>query len=290
MHSAFFNNQVYLVSVTSLSSYLYCPRKLFLQTVLCIEEPPKEAMLKGTIRHETYDSINKIEEYLVKGINEKMSFADLLNLYKTKHTELLQNAILKRKNELAAFNLDPNIIFNQTLPLVFNETTARAKNLHRFMSETNLLGSDLWNALVPKIKSEIRINSPKLRLKGVIDKAEFYDEKTIVPFELKTGKAPREGVWDGHRMQIGAYCLLLQEKFSTRVRKGYIHYLDSKEVRPVVMNPFLESEINETVSNVLDMQIKKSLPDFCENRNKCINCSSKEICYNKEKLKDLLKS
>ena len=58
------------ISVSMLSAYLYCKRKLFLERVLGLFEPEKEALVKGTIRHETYDRVNRIEEKIVKSITE----------------------------------------------------------------------------------------------------------------------------------------------------------------------------------------------------------------------------
>ncbi|MBI2659513.1 hypothetical protein HYX05_05440, partial [Candidatus Woesearchaeota archaeon] len=59
------------ISVSLLSSYLYCSRKLFLEKVLLLEEPPKESLVMGSIRHETYDNINKKEEEIVTSITKE---------------------------------------------------------------------------------------------------------------------------------------------------------------------------------------------------------------------------
>ena len=61
-----------MLSVSSLSAYEYCKRKLFLQNVLGIYEPPKAPLVKGQIRHQTYDKINKVEESLVKDIRTRV--------------------------------------------------------------------------------------------------------------------------------------------------------------------------------------------------------------------------
>ena len=53
------------ISVSMLSTYLYCPRMLFLQKVLAVEEPPKESIVLGSLRHEIYDFINKSEQKIV---------------------------------------------------------------------------------------------------------------------------------------------------------------------------------------------------------------------------------
>ena len=70
------------ISVTMLSSYLYCPRKLFLQQVLALEEPPKESLVLGSLRHEIYDSINQSEEKIVSSVGKGIQYAQLITLYK----------------------------------------------------------------------------------------------------------------------------------------------------------------------------------------------------------------
>ena len=72
-----------------LCSYDYCKRKLFLNYALGIREPYRKATSLGTIRHETYDKINKIEESLVKSIKQRQTKQELIDLYKAKYREIL---------------------------------------------------------------------------------------------------------------------------------------------------------------------------------------------------------
>ena len=54
-----------MLSVSSLASYEYCKRKLFLGQILRIYEPVKAPLVKGNLRHSTYDNINK-DRLLIK--------------------------------------------------------------------------------------------------------------------------------------------------------------------------------------------------------------------------------
>jgi len=77
------------ISVSMLSTYLYCPRMLFLQKVLAVEEPPKESLVMGSIRHETYDRINKEEEIIVTSITKKTDLNGILELYRQNYLKIL---------------------------------------------------------------------------------------------------------------------------------------------------------------------------------------------------------
>lgn len=276
-----------LISVTSLSGYLYCPRKLFLTHVLRVTEIPKEVLVKGSIRHETYDNINKIEETLVKSITKKPTLKGLANKYKITYTKILKDAINSYKDRLKELNLDELETFNKILPYFIKESKIRSLNIFNFIEKENLLGEELWKSLTPKIRSEIKIISKNLKLKGIIDQIEVWKNR-LVPVELKTGKMPFDGVWPGHRIQLGCYALLLEEKYGSSIEYGYVNYLDHEEKRLIKINPFLRSEINDLVKKVQTLMVSKEVPDFCGNENKCNACGLKETCSNNELIQNKL--
>lgn len=279
------------VSVTLLSSYLYCPRKLFLQQVLDVEEPPKEALVRGTVRHETYDIINRSEEAIVLEIKKSYPDEEIRRIYNDAYSKILINTIMNNKKRLEEVNLIPTELFREVWKLIKDEAETRSSKIISFRKKYDLHGQELWDSLTPKIETEIRINSINLKLKGIIDRIEKHklnNEESIVPFELKTGKAPREGVWPNHKIQVGAYAMLLEEKFSTRISKGFVHYLDTKEIRQVSINPFLRAQINETTDLVIETLNSMEIPDFVDSREKCVKCSLKNLCYDKNKVSKIM--
>ena len=79
-----------MLSVTMLSSYIYCPRKLYLERVLKFSKFPKAAMIKGTIRHHAYDAIINEEESLIKSIQNNETQNSIFKKYKYKYFALLK--------------------------------------------------------------------------------------------------------------------------------------------------------------------------------------------------------
>ncbi len=278
-----------MISVTTLSSYMYCPRKLYLQYVLKLAEPPKEALLKGSIRHKTYENINLAEEELVKSIKMGATLKDLEGSYHQKYREILLQVIKQNKEELSQFSILPQDLFKNVWPLILSESETRASMVYNFILKYKVFGEELWEKLTPKIESELRIESEKLGLKGIIDQIEIYS-KGFVPVELKTGKSPREGVWPGHKIQLIAYALLLEEKFNTEIKEGFVNYLDSKEKRHIAINPFMRIEVRQLIEKANSLLNSDKMPDFEKNQNKCINCGLKEDCYDEKKLKTLLEN
>jgi len=275
------------ISVSMLSSYLYCPRMLFLQKVLAVEEPPKESLVLGSLRHEIYDFINQNEEKIVTSIDKKIKYDEIMALYKNFYSRILREKIINNKSRIREVNLDIVDVFKKTWPLILQEAETRTKNIFEFIQKYKIYGQELWDSLTPKIISEQRVESEKLQLKGIVDRIEVY-ERGYVPIELKTGKMPKQGVWPGHKIQIVAYAMLLEETFKTKVKEGFVRYLDADETRQIVINPFMKEEIINLVREVQNLLKSQNLPNYCENKNKCTKCGVRGACYNEQEVTTLL--
>ena len=276
------------ISVSLLSTYLYCSRKLFFEQVLMLKEPLKESIVMGSIRHEAYDNINKNEQEIVTSINKKESLENLQNIYKKKYLQILRKAIANNKKRLEEVNINMLDAYKKSFPFIMTESLVRAKNIFDFIEQFNIFGEELWQKLTPKIISELRIESDELRLKGIIDQVHVYGNE-YVPFELKTGRAPQDGVWPSHRIQVAAYSLLLQDRYNKKVKEGFVVYLDTKEKRHIAINPFMNQEVKQIVDDIISLLENKELPDYCDNENKCRKCGLKQTCYNEEEVNNLLK-
>ena len=276
------------IPVTLLSSYLYCSRKLFLEKVLLLEEPPKESLVMGSIKHQTFDAINKKEEQIVASINKRITLENLEALYKKEFLAILRKTLANNKKNLQDVSINILYAYHKLLPLVADESIARSLNIHNFMASNDVYGAELWQKLTPKIISELKIASDELRLIGIIDQVHVYDNE-FIPFELKSGRMPQDGVWPSHRIQIAAYSLLLQEKYNKPIKEGFVVYIDSKEKRHISINPFMKHEVKQLVDQVIALIESKELPDFCNNENKCRSCGLKKTCYSQEEISNLMK-
>src|SRR3989338_6843596 len=179
-------------------------------------------------------------------------------MYRQNYLKLLRKSIANNKNRLKEANLNMLDAYRKAYPFILEESTTRSSNVFNFIEANNVFGRELWDRLTPKIISELRIESEGLRLKGIIDQVHIY-ENGYVPFELKTGRTPQDGVWPSHRIQIAAYSMLLQEKFSKEVKEGYVVYLDTKEKRQIAINPFMKEEVKQVVDKIMVLIESKEL-------------------------------
>lgn len=279
-----------MISVSLLSSYEYCARKLFLEKVLKLVVVPRDVVVKGSIRHEVHDMISRAEKSFVKSIKKQVSYKEVLESYKKSHSDVLRQSIIKNKNKLTEVKVSLSGFFRESWPLILNESKDRAVNLYSFIKKHKVYGEELWKELSPKTETEYYLKSEELMLKGMIDRLEIYENKLVrevVPYELKTGSAPKEGVWPGHKLQTGAYVMLL-EKNKMFVREAFVKYLDNNETRQVMINPFLEKKVIETRDAVLQLFKAEEIPAICDNKNKCASCPLKERCLNENFIKEKL--
>jgi len=272
-----------MISVSLLSAYLYCKRKLFLEQVLGIHEGPKKAPLIGRIRHRIYEEINNTEQDIVTSITEKHTSSDILQLYRTSYARIIRVVLGHYKYAIKMVNLLSSELFKEIWPTMLREAELRAKNVYDFIKKSKIFGKELWQELTPKIKSELKLASKNLGLVGKIDLLELY-EKKIVPVELKTGRSPTNGIWPGHKIQITAYALLLEDKYQKRVDEGTVIYLDQNIKRTVAINPFLKEETLMLKKEVEQLLRSTNIPFFTENRNKCEKCGLKQTCYDENLL------
>ncbi len=266
-----------MIPVSLLSSYLYCPRKIFLEKVLEIRAPPGIPAFEGSVKHRVYDVINKTEEELVTSIKTFIPFNDIFSLYRKSYSKILLDRITEFKPQLKELNIDPMKLFHRAWEIFLEEAKIRSSNVFDFIKVNKVYSNKLWEQLAPKYLTEYSIKSEKLDLIGMIDRIEI-NNNNYTPFELKSGSAPDTGVWPGNKIQLMAYILMLKEKFGNS-SEGYIYYTDCNEKRKVVINPFSEQEVARVKNNVLDLLKLKEPPKICENKNKCASCQLKEKCY-----------
>lgn len=209
------------------------------------------------------------------------------NLFKKAYLAILRKVIVSNKERLEVLNIGVLDTYKKNCSFIIEESSIRASNVFDFIQANGVFGKELWERLTPKIISEMKVFSDELKLTGIIDQVHIYGDD-YVPFELKTGRTPKEGIWPSHRIQIAAYSLLLEEKLNRKIKEGVVMYLDTKEKRNMSINPYIRDEVKRIVEKVILLIKSKEIPDYCDNENKCRKCGLKETCYNREAIDNLI--
>ncbi len=268
-----------IIPVSLLSAFGYCKRKVFLERVLGIFEPARPSFALGSFRHAVFDRINKAEEGLVRSLRLGMKKGQVLSIYKRCYVAIVRELAGLRKKRLEEAGADAGKAFESAWEIAMAEAKERSANTYSFMRESGLEGAELWKSLTPKISSEVSVASPKLRLRGVVDRLMIYRNK-IIPVEIKTGKSQGGRAWKSHLIQIAAYMLILGDSWEgSDVSKGVVRYVDEKKSVDVAMNPFLREEVLRTRDSVLKLLSSAEIPPKVKNLNKCRSCGIREQCY-----------
>lgn len=136
-------------------------------------------------------------------------------------------------------------------------------------------GDVMYSDLNPE-KVEKPLFSSRYRLVGKPDYI-VRQNGDVIPVEIKNTLA--DTPFENHVLQLAAYCLLVEEKYSTRVPYGYLVYGDRKQFR-IEFDERLRERLMETMQEMRDMDIQAEGPveRNHESRAKCEACSFKDNC------------
>ncbi len=264
-----------MLSVSDVLTYHFCKRKLFLGKILGVAiKEPRKVPFAGSIKHKVIEYVVNHEEAMVSEITATSEHIE--ELYKHLFAKAIRLILLQEKKTLAVLGMELGKVYQEYIiqfSLLIEEKTVLLLGL---IQKYQVYGKELWEKL-PKIKAEYAVISSELALRGIIDEL-FFVDSLIIPYELKTGAAPKEGVYEQHQLQFALYILLLQEQYP-QIDYGYVHYLQSNEKRKVQLNPFLKQAVLELLMSTKLLLEKKVLPPYCENKNKCNTCELKQYCY-----------
>ena len=116
------------------------------------------------------------------------------------------------------------------------------------------------------------LRSERYRLVGRPDALRRRPEGTLVPVELKHRPAPSRGPFPSHRVQLGAYCLLVEEATGQSPPFGVLRYTD-REV-PVPWDDALRSLVMVTLGRATGAYDGRADPA----PSKCAGCVWSPTC------------
>jgi len=258
-----------LISVSDISAYLYCPRKLYLSIVSGIRGPPNRLMIEGKLRHNILESFSKKEESLVKSIVKDCEPEELLFSYQTFLRDIAREIFMKNNNLIEGFSIDRTELFKKILKNFDADIVIRIVSIKKAISE-GFFGEDLWKNLKPKYISEMKLESEILGLKGRIDRVEFNEDK-IIPYELKSRD---NKIFFSDEIQLTAYAMLLEDSYKKIIQEGVVECSGKKQKIEIKQeNKNIVLDIAEKIRN-----IDAFVPEMPSSFGKCANCDLREEC------------
>lgn len=254
-----------MLSVSALSSYVFCPNQFYQVYVLKEKVKDNKAMLLGSIKHKIFDFLSQHEFSLISSIK---SDTDLSYHFQSFLKSAARKSIITYRKKILSFGLSPVDVFRSCSSLIAFETSSIVSRVKPHFDK-GLSGMALFDAISPKIKPEYSIKSINLGLKGRIDQLACFGDR-LVPIELKSGTPPIEGVWDYHKIQAVSYALLLSDVFKTDVNSCVIHYVDHDRKHEIVVDSAVRDWVLSIRDSCLALFDEKQPPKGC---GKCDFCS-----------------
>lgn len=200
-----------MIKVSDITTYNKCPRMCYF-------------MNRG------HDLINEVSS----GYLERIILKELALTYDSAIKS--DDKLVFLKTELERISNEIRVIYPTELKSVDDETLAKSiTDISLFLDtiSSNLpTNSDFY--LGEFVCDEPILCSTKFELTGSPDRLVKINEN-FIPSIIKTGKMPENGVWQGDRIQLTAYSILVEEKYNSIIEKGFVEYARWGIVRPVVI-------------------------------------------------------
>jgi len=261
-----------MIAVSALTGYLYCPRKFYLQYVIRLSEPAKKPTIEGTILHAAADNMQDGINKATYAVTEATTLKELEMGYKKAFYLSLFNSINANEANLKTLGIDKLALFKELWEQMSADAAKKACFIFSLANTHKAYGTALLDMV--KASTEVRLESQALGIRGIADRIEERNGKITV-CEMKTGTAPKEGMWPGHRIQLAAYMMILKEKENKDIG-GVLEY--GSDCRKMALNPFIEDEVKNLISTVTEARTSRKVPDKTESKNKCRNCGLKKYC------------
>ncbi|RMG94240.1 MAG: Dna2/Cas4 domain-containing protein [Chloroflexi bacterium] len=113
------------------------------------------------------------------------------------------------------------------------------------------------------------------RLVGKPDYLVEQADGMIIPVELKSGHAPAKP-WEGHVLQLAAYCLLVQENFGIRPDYGIIQYQD--RAFAIEFTPELEEDLLDILAEMHEDMFAGEIHRDHDQWRLCASCGVRHVC------------
>lgn len=102
-----------------------------------------------------------------------------------------------------------------------------------------------------------------------------HGRKVIIPVEVKSGHAPRVA-HPGHALQVGAYCLLVEEEYGVVPPYGLLRYADG--IVPVPMTSALRAEVLKAAAAIRRARTAADVPRSHSLPERCTRCGYRSAC------------
>ncbi|MGB9904223.1 MAG: CRISPR-associated protein Cas4 [Desulfotomaculales bacterium] len=116
--------------------------------------------------------------------------------------------------------------------------------------------------------------SARLGLKGVLD-MHIASPAGYFPVEFKDTNRPLAA---GHKYQLAAYVLLLEDHYGKPVRGGFVYFLPRNTLRYVEVTPGMRLYVKGVLGKIRRLVERQTFPEATLRRGRCRDCEYRNYC------------
>lgn len=150
---------------------------------------------------------------------------------------------------------------------------------HRLRARSGLpAGALVYNDTGMREELEQPLRSTRLGLVGRPDyliRRKEQGRDVVIPVEVKSGRTPRSA-HPGHALQVGAYCLLVEEVYGVTPPYGLLRYADG--TFPVPLTAELRAAVLETTAAIRRARSAADVPRSHDLPERCTRCGYRADC------------
>ncbi len=265
-----------MIRVSSISEFIYCPAKMYLNHTQKIEVQTQE-ISRGKFVHEIRRGFEELTKQNIWRIKENIELEDIFGILFDEVHLFIENTAKRYSHK---YGMDYSTLKELCEDLEDDlklESQFMALKIKKILNMTKKRSNELAEMFFPQSLLEFSLQNEELNLSGKVDKIEIING-IYYPIETKTGIPPGNGVWLSDALQIAAYAVLIDYELNKEVLVGFINYTKIGERRPVVVNSILYNKLFGVLDSMNMMLEKHEIPEFRLNKNKCEKCEYMGIC------------
>lgn len=133
---------------------------------------------------------------------------------------------------------------------------------------------------------ELFLISEELGIRGRVDALRTRDGETI-PYEHKRGRCYRNEnkqpqAWESDKLQILAYCCLLESALGISIKEGRIRYHADNVLVHVPLDDTGRAIVQEAIAKANQLKQSTHRPPITDNERLCARCSLSPVCLPEE--------
>ncbi|MEL6440852.1 MAG: type I-MYXAN CRISPR-associated endonuclease Cas1 [Cyanobacteria bacterium J06621_8] len=133
---------------------------------------------------------------------------------------------------------------------------------------------------------DLFLTSEELGLRGRVDALRTRDGQTI-PYEHKRGRCHRDDnkqpqAWESDRLQILAYCYLIESALGIKITEGRIRYHADNVLVHVPFNDEGKKIVENAIALAQKIRTSIKRPPVTDNERLCTRCSLSPVCLPEE--------